>query len=203
MQNTILIILFVFAVGFFPMIVSLHKVRQHQANNNYSFEKNNPMEAREEEDISRPFDETLDGIDDGRSESCEVLVSIWESVRITELREWACYATAGIEITVLFLWPIASLFVYENTHIGIVFLVLGLHGLPRHYFNASYFLQESGRIDDLDLGRADLSPRCWSCSSFENKPTKEEEKHRDLDNKARIANTMRRVTRSRARSAWM
>jgi len=200
LKDTILIIVLVFAIGFFPMIVSLHKVRQHQVNKNLSLENHMKEEA------TRFFDQRLDRAgDDG--DSCEVLISIWESVRITELKEWACYATAAIEIVVLFVWPLFSLFLYENTHIGIVFLVFGLHGLPRHYFNASYFLQEFGRIDDLDLTEADLSP-CWSCSSKTVTATisigdERLKKDRDLNNKALIANNIKRVTRSRAKSAWI
>jgi len=131
------------------------------------------------------------------NQNCKIVVSVWENVRVTELKEWACYATAAIEITALFLWPLGNLFIYENTPIGVVFLVLAIHMIPSHYFNASNLLQEYGPIDDLDLRQADLS--LCSCTSQRS----EENEDRDLENKAFIANIVERLTRSRVTGYWI
>ncbi len=162
---------------FSPMIVSLFKMGEHQ--------------KRKRRDLPEQGDDEETG-------SCDVIVSVWESVRITELKEWACYTSVAIEILAFFLWPMGSLFYYENTNIAIVFLVLGIHMVPRHYFNASFLLQDCGPIDDLDMSGLDLS----RCRSISRRNDNEDERKREVKNKMFIANLIARVTRGTAKRVW-
>ena len=167
----IVVTVFIAAFCFFPMIVSLYKMGQHQKM------KRNILYEDEEE------------IPDENTWGSDVIVSVWESVRVTELKEWACFASAAFEIFAFFLWPLGSLFYFENTAIGIVFAVLGIHMIPRHYFNPSSLLQDSGPIDNLDMSELDFS--LCPCAS---RRDEEDKRKRNIKNKMFISNLIARVT---------
>jgi hypothetical protein len=125
------------------------------------------------------YDDDNDNDNDNDSNYCEAFVSIWESVRVTELKPLWCYIFLAVEIIIFFLWPVIGLFYFQNTPIGVVFLILGVHFIPRHYFNVSNLLQDQYQhqdnnniggtctINDLDLNDVDLSPlNICSSSSF-------------------------------------
>ena len=136
------------------------------------------------DNIDIDIDNDNDDVNDDDNNCCEAFVSIWESVRVTELKTLWCYIFLAIEIIVFFLWPVISLFYFQNTPIGVVFLVLGIQFIPTHYFNVSNLLQDQYQhqdndihnigggtcrtINDLDLNDVDLSPLniCSSSSSF-------------------------------------
>lgn len=213
-QMIVLIVVFVVAFCFVPMLVSLYKMREHQKSKGRSeFDSDSDSDAVDEDPkiTTNPSDEDKlpaapSKTDSSSSDGCRVVLSVWESVRVTELKEWACYATTVIEIMAFFVWPLISLFYYENTDVGIVFLVLGIHTVPRHYFNASYFLQEAGPINDLDM--SDLDMTLFPCASRESVKSAGDcgeatKGKRDLKNKTIVANLLRRVTRSTAKTAWM
>ena len=213
LTTTFVIVVLVVLCCFYPMVVSLGEVRQHYNNNQHVLEKgeeedvDNDDGAADRNNDAAVVDEEMDAANQGDNDEhyCESYISVWENVRITELNPWACYTTVAVEIIVFFLWPVISLFVFENTPIGVVFLILGIHSIPRHYFNVSNLLQELGSIDNLDLSDVDLSllPCCGSHSTNNGNGGGNGSKNRDMKNKTLVANLVRRVTRSRANGNWM
>lgn len=210
LKDTFLVVLVVVIFCFLPMIMSIYKIRKYELNREDSLEEDKETEgpANDEEMLKKANEE--------EDEMCEVFMSIWETTRITELKPWACYATASAEVSFFFLWPVISLFVFENTPVAITFLVLGIHTIPRHYFNASNLLQELGPLDKLDLSDVDMSLLSSSSADSgdddEDVPTPDpndrnsearRKKRRNMKNKALIVNLTRRVTRSRANANWM
>lgn len=213
LKDTFLVVLVVVLLCFLPMIMSMYKIRKYEINREDSLEEDKETKgpASDEEMLHKTNEEDDD--------ICEVFMSVWETTRITELKPWACYATASAEVFFFFLWPVVSLFVFENTPIAITFLVLGIHTIPRHYFNASNLLQELGPLDKLDLSDVDMS--LISSGSANSRDEEEEDddeptrdsndrnsearrkKRRNMKNKALVLNLTRRVTRSRANSNWM
>lgn len=153
----------------------------------------------------------------GESDSASdinALISVWESVRVTEAQPWFCWATAGLEVTVFYLWPLISLSVTGNGPVAIVFGVVGAFSVVRHYYNVSNLLQELGPISGIDLGSTDLQPafcglgggggrRC--CTPSRSSPTAAalSERSRKLKNQALVAAVVRRVTRARATRNWI
>lgn len=206
--QTAVIVLLVLLICFVPMIRSACKIRQYEMN-----QRMNDGNGDGHDEERKYHGENEDG-DEGCSET---FVSVWETVRVSELKVWACYATAGMEIILFFLWPLISMFVFENTPLAVIFLVFGLHTIPRHYFNVSNLLQELGSLDKLDLGGVDLA--LLSCgqhdssdSDSDNDNDSEEAENRvagkfrekrDVKNKLLISNLVRRVTRSRANRNWI
>ena len=180
--SIVVIALFIIVFCFCPMLVSLYKIGEYQRS------KSRNVVGNGDEEIDQAGN--------------DVVVSVWENVRVTEPKEWVCFASAAIEIMTFFLWPLISLFYFQNTNVGIVFLVLGIHMIPRHYFNASAFLQDSGPIDDLDMSDLDLSN--FSCAPRRSdEENTSEKKSCDTKNKALIANFIGRITRSPAKRCWL
>lgn len=173
-----------------------------------------PDEPIDEEDpkVTSEEDNTKkDGVsteDNHDPPTTKAFISVWESVRISEMKPWFCWLTAGLEVVFFFLWPVISLFSTGNIPIGLVFLVMGLPSLMRHYFNASNLLQKIGPIDDLDLTSSMLSPAL--CGLGGNAASKERwassmryEEESKLKNRALVATIIKRVTRSNASGNWI
>lgn len=200
-----LIILFVVAFCFVPMILSLFKMRddrkgQGRLKCDSGVDSEKGEEGKEE---SKPSDENTSPEEPDEGDA--VVVRVWETVRVTELKEWACFTTMTIEILLFFLWPLVSLFYYQNTNVGVVFLVLGLHMVPRHYFNASFLLQECGPIKDLDMSEVNLTifTNLSGMGMDYGDSEKEHKIRQDLKNKAFVTNLMGRVIRSNSKKIWM
>jgi lipase ATG15 len=135
-------------------------------------------------------------------------ISVWETVRISEMKPWFCWTTAVLEVCIFFIWPFISLYANKNLPIAIVFMLMGVPSVMRHYFNVSNLLQYLGPIEHLDLSSSELSPALcglggkggskewWSSSlGFE--------QDRRLKNQALVSTIVRRITRSRNTSSWI
>jgi lipase ATG15 len=138
----------------------------------------------------------------------KAFISVWESVRISEMKPWFCWCTAVLEVSIFFVWPFVSLYATKNIPVAIVFMVVGIPSVMRHYFNVSNLLQQMGPIDDLDLTSSMLSPALcglggaggskeWGSSSARF------EEDRKLKNQALVATIIKRVTRSKATGNWI
>lgn len=134
----------------------------------------------------------------------QVIISVWESVRISEAQPWFCWTMMFFEVNGLYLWPLISLFASGNGPVATLFFFVGLFSLIRHYFNATNLLQTLGPVECLDL--ADMSPalcglgggsqQWWSSTLLF-------EQSRKLRNQALVAALSQRVTRSRATRNWV
>ncbi|KAG7372716.1 hypothetical protein IV203_018859 [Nitzschia inconspicua] len=130
----------------------------------------------------------------------KAMISVWESVRISEMKPWFCWFTACLEIALFFLWPLVSLYSTGNVPVAIVFTVVGIPSLMRHYFNVSNLLHKLGPIDDLNLTSEMLSPALCGLGGSSKIRSEEDCK---LKNQALVATIVKRVTRSKATGNWI
>jgi lipase ATG15 len=132
------------------------------------------------------------------------LISVWESVRISEMKPWFCWLTAILEVSIFFVWPFISLFTTQNIPVAIVFMVVGIPSVMRHYFNVTNLLQTVGPIDDMDLTSSMLSPAlCGLGGGTGMSSPMHYEEDRKLKNQALVAAIVKRVTRSKATGNWI
>eukprot|EP00529_Nitzschia_sp_RCC80_P003642 CAMPEP_0113454980 /NCGR_PEP_ID=MMETSP0014_2-20120614/8142_1 /TAXON_ID=2857 /ORGANISM="Nitzschia sp." /LENGTH=1076 /DNA_ID=CAMNT_0000346401 /DNA_START=75 /DNA_END=3305 /DNA_ORIENTATION=- /assembly_acc=CAM_ASM_000159 len=137
----------------------------------------------------------------------EMMISVWESLRVSEPTPTYCWMVFGLEITIFYLWPVISLFASGNGPVATLLFIVGLFSLCRHYFNATNILQSVGRLDSLPqdfwndmgpaLGGLGGGSKEWWSSSIRFR------KSRQLRNQALIASLSQRATRSRATRNWM
>jgi hypothetical protein len=154
------------------------------------------------------------------TESCiadKALISVWESVRVSEAQPWFCWMTFTLEVTVFYLWPLLSLSVTGNGPVAIVFGISGAFSLIRHYFNVTNLLHELGPIKDLDITSTDLQPAFCGLGGGRRRDTtnlcermmvswlspSQYEKNRKLQNQALVAGIVKRVTRTNATCNWI
>ena len=82
-------------------------------------------------------------------QSGTTLFQVWETVRISQPKEWYCYARVIVEVVFLFLWPLIALLVLGNYPIALIFFVFGCISFLWQYFDASKVLLEYGTMSKL------------------------------------------------------
>lgn len=114
-------------------------------------------------------------------EPSDAVYLVQKCYRVTRPTHGTCWVMFVLEIFVLFLWPMISLFAVENWPLALVFIVVAGFTAIRYYINASVVLEEMGHLDLVD-GRT----------------AKEK-----LQNQARLSEIVGNITRGRSRGAWM
>jgi hypothetical protein len=114
-------------------------------------------------------------------EPSDAVYLVQKCYRVTTPTHTMCWIMFVLEIFVLFLWPMISLFAVENWPLALVFIVVAGFTAIRYYINASIVLEEMGHLDLVD-GRT----------------AKEK-----LQNQARLSEIVGTITRGRSRGAWM
>ena len=84
------------------------------------------------------------------SSDSEVIFQVTETYRLTRPSEKLCWILFGLELFLLFVFPLWMLFDVGNLAIAILFTILGSFSACRYYFNAPVVLSELGSLDLLD-----------------------------------------------------
>mmetsp|Transcript_60050 Transcript_60050/g.178048 ORF Transcript_60050/g.178048 Transcript_60050/m.178048 type:complete len:1051 (-) Transcript_60050:224-3376(-) len=147
----------------------------------------------------------------------KVTMSVWETVRFSQPRNWACWTLFSFEVIFLFLWPLIALYASGNWKVGTIFLFLGGISEIRIYFNAGAVLKEIGTLDTIQVtsrgaslredgsvsqreaaNRNSASGRVWSILS-----RAETDKEKVLRKKARISEIVSRISHSKKTYRFM
>jgi hypothetical protein len=130
-------------------------------------------------------------------DSDETVYKIWQTYTVSKPKEWYCWLRLGLDIILLFLYPLISMFVAGAYKNATTFLVLGFFSFMRIYFDASWILSELGSISNVDLVAEDKVENVMGGLAGEST------KNRDLFRRARASEVMGKITRSRALGRWM
>ena len=103
-----------------------------------------------------------------------------QTYRITKPSQRFCWAMFGIEVILLFVYPMSALFASKNYSLATFFLVIGMISGLRFYVNASLVLEETGSMD-LIIGKSERDT--WRKQS-------------------RLDDIIGNITRGRSRRAW-
>lgn len=129
-------------------------------------------------ETSKEDDEQDTGISLADSEG---LFQVCETYRITQASNRYCWTMFILEIGLLYLWPLVSLYVVNDAAIGTIFLFIGLFSLVRYFLNAAVVLEEVGNMKSL----------------------RGKDKHAKWKNQSRTNDIVTNISRSRSRGPWI
>jgi hypothetical protein len=105
-------------------------------------------------DILRSPDETEGGADlvdrRGSQDESECVYLVEEVYRVTRPTRRFCFLMFFLEVSLFFVYPLASLFSVGNYPLGVMFAVFVGVSFLRYYVNAAVVLEETGRMDLVD-----------------------------------------------------
>lgn len=130
----------------------------------------------------------------GEIVSEETLYRLWESSRVVQPKPWVCYFGMLLECLLLILFPATVLFLTKNITMGVVFIIISFFSFLRYYFDPSAILCELGSMNTIEVE-----------PEYENQHKKYARlsEERKLVLKARLAGTVRNITRSNAVKRWI
>jgi lipase ATG15 len=118
-----------------------------------------------------------------RDDQMDGISQSYEMYRITRPTRGFCWLMFGLEVGLLFLWPLVTLFVIKNRPIVSLFIVVSVISMVRYYLNAAILIKELG--------------------SFERIGQDEKDKVKQWKVKARLSTILMNVTRGPTRHIWM
>lgn len=134
----------------------------------------------ESSDNTEAGDSMVDRKGRGEEES-ECVYFVREVYRITRPTRKFCFFMFFVEVTFLFIYPLASLISVRNYPLAAVFAVFAGVTFLRYYMNAAVVLEETGRMDLVD-GRTETE--LWT-------------------NQSRLNEIIRNITRGRSLAVWI
>lgn len=144
--------------------------------------------------------------DPDEEDIADVLYQVWETVAVTQPKDWYCWMRTGLDFVFLYLWPLVGLATTEQYPILVLFFFLGIFSALRVYCNASFVLSELGCLSDLNLFDAKQTDDDESDGgkySFKRKRGLSRlATDRSLLAKARTSNVIGNITRSRVAGRW-
>ena len=136
---------------------------------------------------------------DNSEEDKATMFKVWETLRVTQPKAWVCFTGMILEIILLFIFPVVSLFAMNNWESGIIFIVLGVVTFLRKYFDASAILCGLGSISDIvvqrDLEKEDKE-RCFRRERYSGV-------ERTLLKKSRLADIVGYISKNQSATRWM
>lgn len=124
---------------------------------------------------------------------------LWETSRVTQPKAWVCYTGMILELELLFVFPMVTLFAYGNYPIGITFTVVALISFVRKYFDAAAILCGLGSLDTYDI---ETDPGERKKLPF-NMRSKHSGSDKTLVEKSRVADVVGYISRSDSVYRWM
>jgi hypothetical protein len=131
-------------------------------------------------------DDTLGGVQHsemgmtGTSDS-EGVFQVCVTYRTTQATERLCWTMFAIEILLMFVYPLVTLYLEGDVGLGSIFLVIGIFSSLRYYMNAAIVVEEVGNLHALHG----------------------EDQHKKWQNRSRANDILINVTRSRTRGPWI
>jgi len=120
----------------------------------------------------------------------ETLFQVIETLRVSRPRRWYLYTMTALEIVFFFIFPLIILFVFDNTRVGYIFIILGMLTFFLKFFDAGSVLTEIGSLSTITFGS--------DSSVFQSvKGT------RELRRKARLSAIVGEIQRSSSIGSWM
>jgi len=125
---------------------------------------------------------------------------LFETLRVSQPKNWVCYTGMLIEFLLLFLTPVTVLFYTGNTPVGVIFLILSFFSFLRKYFNAAAILCELGSMDNIDIEKEPGKEH--KSSPFANNFSTLKGADRTLVLKSRLADVVGNISMSRSVVRW-
>jgi len=79
------------------------------------------------------------------------LFQVWRRFRVRQPRKNFCFLIFAMEVVFLFLWPLFTLYFIGNHKTCTVFLILGFIHFMRTYFDPAIVLEETNRMNYVDI----------------------------------------------------
>lgn len=150
-----------------------------------------PQDGNEQE-------ETADVSEDKAAENYQysgadkILYQVWESFRINRISNRVAWCLLFLEVGLLFVFPLIVLFTIRNPAIAVLFLIMGLISIVRHYFNVASVLKDLGSLKVLEEDLTQVSNHRTSAVVEE-----------DFREKSRLNLIIGKVSHGRRRNVWI